>query len=199
MDVEKFEENIGKKCRKRPLDDKNIGKYKLKPFKSGLKVNTIAGVINHPKLEGRMAYTFEEDESYVECRRCEVIKPRFDIKTKEEVLAARPTKPEGFWWRDFLSNCIFFSAMFSPFYLISLIMLLLGMFSPAGNFIMINVVITILLSLIMIDSMGPNFTSKILKTHFYKKRKMIWNKWWSKTARHISYLEYKKTLEEHEG
>ena len=57
MDVEKLEENIGKKCRKRPLDDKNLGKYKLKPFKSGFKANTIKGVIRHPKLEGLMAYT----------------------------------------------------------------------------------------------------------------------------------------------
>ena len=43
-----------------------------KPFKSGYKVNTIKGVIDHPKLH-IPAYTFEEDESYVECRRCVIL------------------------------------------------------------------------------------------------------------------------------
>lgn len=43
-----------------------------KPFKSGLKINTIKGVINHPILN-ILAYTFEEDDSYVECRRCQII------------------------------------------------------------------------------------------------------------------------------
>lgn len=41
-----------------------------KPFKSGLKVNTIKGIVPHPFLKGEMAYTFEEDDSFVECRRC---------------------------------------------------------------------------------------------------------------------------------
>lgn len=54
---------------------KNIGKkvYKeKKPFKSGLRVNTVKDVIIHPQLK-IPAYTFIEDDSYVECRRCEVI------------------------------------------------------------------------------------------------------------------------------
>lgn len=40
-----------------------------KPFKSGEKVNTVKGLITHPFLEVP-AFTFEEDDSYVECRRC---------------------------------------------------------------------------------------------------------------------------------
>lgn len=40
-----------------------------KPFKSGLLVNTVKGIINHPILN-IPAFTFEEDDSYVECRRC---------------------------------------------------------------------------------------------------------------------------------
>lgn len=40
-----------------------------KPFKSGLKVNTVKGVINHPILNVP-AFTFEEDDSYVACRIC---------------------------------------------------------------------------------------------------------------------------------
>lgn len=43
-----------------------------KPFKSGLIMNTVKGVIIHPILN-IPAYTFEEDDSYVECRRCIVV------------------------------------------------------------------------------------------------------------------------------
>ena len=53
---------IGKKVHK-PKSDR--------PFKSGFKINTVKGVIEHPIL-GIPAYTFEEDDSYVECRRCAV-------------------------------------------------------------------------------------------------------------------------------
>jgi len=56
-----YEENIGKRVHKG---------WSGKAFKSGLKINTVKGVINHPILN-IPAYTFEEDDSYVECRRCE--------------------------------------------------------------------------------------------------------------------------------
>lgn len=57
--------------------EKNIGKRvhkpkSRKPFKSGFLINTVKGVINHPILN-IPAYTFEEDDSYVECRRCDVV------------------------------------------------------------------------------------------------------------------------------
>lgn len=62
-----YSENIGKRVRK-------VSKNGLqpKPFKSGFKINTISGVIVHPILN-IPAYTFVEDDSYVECRRCELI------------------------------------------------------------------------------------------------------------------------------
>ena len=64
-------ENIGKKCSKSAF---NKGKVvEPKPFKSGLKINTIKSVITHPQLPNELAYTFEEDDSYVECRRCEIL------------------------------------------------------------------------------------------------------------------------------
>jgi hypothetical protein len=47
---------------------------KKKPFKSGLMVNTVKGVINHPILN-IPAYTFYEDDSFVECWRCIVVTP----------------------------------------------------------------------------------------------------------------------------
>ena len=59
--MEKYLNNIGKRCRK-----------EKKPFKSGFLINTIKGVINHPQLQ-IPAYIFEEDESYVECRRCIIV------------------------------------------------------------------------------------------------------------------------------
>jgi hypothetical protein len=54
---------------------KNIGKCvkkDSKPFKSGRKINTVKDVIEHPILFVP-AYTFKEDDSYVECRRCVVV------------------------------------------------------------------------------------------------------------------------------
>lgn len=40
-----------------------------KKFKSGNNINTVKDIINHPTLN-IPAFTFEEDDSYVECRRC---------------------------------------------------------------------------------------------------------------------------------
>ncbi len=44
-----------------------------KPFKSGSKENTVKGVVMHPVLKNILAFTFEEDDSYVECRKCELV------------------------------------------------------------------------------------------------------------------------------
>ena len=63
--------NIGKQDSKTSPTGKN-GDRVPKPFKSTFKVNTVKDVIIHPILN-IPAYTFEEDESYVECRRCVVI------------------------------------------------------------------------------------------------------------------------------
>ena len=40
-----------------------------KPFKSGFKINTVKGIIDHPILNVP-AFTFEEDDSYVKCSTC---------------------------------------------------------------------------------------------------------------------------------
>jgi hypothetical protein len=37
-------------------------------------INTVKGVIDHPILN-IPAFTFHEDDSYVECRRCIVVSP----------------------------------------------------------------------------------------------------------------------------
>lgn len=73
--IEMYTPNIGQPC----------AKYSGNPFKSGNKVNTISGVIYHPKVN-IPAYTFEEDESYVECRRCTVaLKNKIGQKSVERV------------------------------------------------------------------------------------------------------------------
>lgn len=43
-----------------------------KPFKSGEFINTVESIIDHPTLH-IPAFTFIEDDSYVECRRCELV------------------------------------------------------------------------------------------------------------------------------
>ena len=44
-------------------------KVSNKPFKSGSRVNTVKGVMEHPLLR-IPCFTFNEDDSYVEARRC---------------------------------------------------------------------------------------------------------------------------------
>jgi len=64
-----YTKNIGKQVSKCSITDKE---QKCKPFKSGFKKNTVKDVITHPILNVP-AYIFEEDESYVECRRCKLV------------------------------------------------------------------------------------------------------------------------------
>lgn len=51
-----------------------VKKISGKPFKSGNKINTVAGIIDHPKRKGKKAYIFEEDDSYVSIEICKEIK-----------------------------------------------------------------------------------------------------------------------------
>jgi len=63
-----YELNIGKRVCKATQRKYGNGK----PFRSGNKVNTIKGVIMHPIMH-IPSYTFVEDDSYVECRRCVIV------------------------------------------------------------------------------------------------------------------------------
>lgn len=56
---------------------KKVTKTSPKPFKSGRKVNTVKGVVEH-NLMKVPAFTFQEDESVVECRRCIVVQQIMD-------------------------------------------------------------------------------------------------------------------------
>lgn len=57
-----YSQNVGKKVRKRSG----------KPFKSRLKVNTVKAHVQSPYTE-EDAYTFEEDDSIVNCCMCEEV------------------------------------------------------------------------------------------------------------------------------
>jgi hypothetical protein len=68
-----YGEWVGKRVRKaRGRNSEPNLEREPKPFKSGLKENTVKSVITHPQL-GTPAFTFEEDDSYVECKRCHLI------------------------------------------------------------------------------------------------------------------------------
>jgi hypothetical protein len=58
-----FEEYIGKQVFKQKSG---------KPFKSRNKINTVKGIINHHQLNVP-AFTFFEDDSYVDCRKCCIV------------------------------------------------------------------------------------------------------------------------------
>lgn len=50
----------------------HVQKKSGKPFKSTLKIGTVNGTCVHPKT-GHLCFTFEEDPSYVEAFRCELV------------------------------------------------------------------------------------------------------------------------------
>lgn len=47
-----------------------IWKKSRKPFKSKLQVNTVTGITTHPYRDSP-CFTFKEDDSFVECIKCE--------------------------------------------------------------------------------------------------------------------------------
>lgn len=63
------ESYIGKKVKK---TSGGGNKFEPKPFKSGLKINTIKGVTINP-YSNKLAFTFLEDDSCVNCESCVVI------------------------------------------------------------------------------------------------------------------------------
>jgi len=54
------------------MKGKKVVKISGKPFKSGLKENTVKDIISHPKLEGKLAYLFYEDDSFVSVEMCKL-------------------------------------------------------------------------------------------------------------------------------
>ena len=56
-----------------------VYKFSGKPFKSRQQENTVTGVIRHPQT-GREAFTFKEDDSYVEVQQCGLTIPELHIE-----------------------------------------------------------------------------------------------------------------------
>lgn len=54
------------------LIGKKVIKNSQKPFKSTFKINTVKDVIIHP-IKGNPAFTFYEDDSFVECYICKEV------------------------------------------------------------------------------------------------------------------------------
>lgn len=73
-----FKEVIGKKVWKNP---KTTSKVKAKPFKSKFQVNTVKDVVISP-YTGNEAFTFEEDDSIVECMKCSFAPEAKNLKVK---------------------------------------------------------------------------------------------------------------------
>lgn len=63
QDIELLKKNIGKKVEKKSKCC----------FKSTFRKNTIKDVVEHPYVNGKIAYTFEEDDSCVEAKICIII------------------------------------------------------------------------------------------------------------------------------
>lgn len=61
-----YNEVIGKKVWKKP---KATSKNSPKPFKSTFQINTVKAVVISP-YTGKEAFTFEEDDSIVDCLKC---------------------------------------------------------------------------------------------------------------------------------
>jgi hypothetical protein len=73
-DVDTLIDMLGKRVVKR-----RTGGKAPKPFKSGLRINTTYSIVGHPHLPGHLAFTFEEDDSIVECGQC--------VLAQEEIFA----------------------------------------------------------------------------------------------------------------
>lgn len=67
---DKYLEAIGHQVYKSRL---NSSVATNKPFKSGKWANTVTSIVNHPYLPNIPAFTFLEDNSTVECRRCTIL------------------------------------------------------------------------------------------------------------------------------
>lgn len=65
-DEKSWRSMVGKRVWKNP---KTTSKFSPKPFKSGLQVNTVKAVVPHG-FTPHLAFSFEEDDSLVECWRC---------------------------------------------------------------------------------------------------------------------------------
>ncbi|MEK6828882.1 MAG: hypothetical protein AABY15_02065 [Nanoarchaeota archaeon] len=122
------------------------------------------------------------------------------IKTPEQVQKSRPIPPEGYWWKSFLSSVLWAASVMAPFCLLILIIIVLFFgFNPVPTFLICMMFINLVFAFIICDNVGPVFTDGLFSgLHYYKKRKLIWNRWWYETWRYKKYLENKDLYEDDE-
>lgn len=69
-EIEMWNKMIGCAVWKKRHNDTSV--REPKPFKSGLKKNTVTGIVKHAQTSN-LAFVFLEDDSQVECWRCSVV------------------------------------------------------------------------------------------------------------------------------
>lgn len=119
------------------------------------------------------------------------------IKTPEQVQSSKPIPPKGYWWKTFLSSCIWIFSVTTPVFLslFIFIYLIFGIESIPTLFLCMFFV-CILCSVFIADNIGPLFTDKSFSgLLYYKKRMLVWNSWWYETWRYKRYLEDKDRYE----
>lgn len=68
---EDYKEMVGQRVWKKPINSK----FSPKPFKSGFQINTVKDVVISP-YTNNLAFTFQEDESIVDCKICSIAPKR---------------------------------------------------------------------------------------------------------------------------
>lgn len=101
--MEHLKQLIGERVEKFPSN---------KPFKSGFKINTVKSIITHQQT-GLPAFTFFEDDSYVEARKCIPVNFKIDFKKVERlypgcriIRVVACYKPERSWVTTWDNNII---------------------------------------------------------------------------------------------
>lgn len=114
------------------------------------------------------------------------------VKTPEQIKMAIPIKPKGYWWKSYLSVTILMGVLSMPFMFMAISLLISSNYGLMIVLLWITLIIDFMAPFFLIDNIGPTFIDKKFGLHYYKKRQVIWNKWWHETWKYKQYLNYKK-------
>ena len=115
--------------------------------------------------------------------------------TQEELAKLKPSKPIGFWWREYISTLIL--ALIISSILIAVTSPLIIIF---GYDFLFAIHILLLLAPFFFafavgGNIGPVFKDKYFGIHYYKKRMVIWNRLWTRVWLYKTYLKEKNKYE----
>lgn len=94
VDHERTEDDLKAMIGKQVVKCSGDGRRASKPFKSGVKQNTVKGLVKSPNT-GKISFTFIEDDSYVECDRCYLAFIEENMSTLMQMRMC-PDTPKGF-------------------------------------------------------------------------------------------------------